>query len=293
METVPVSVVIPTYNRANLVKEAVESVLNQKRFQPLEIIVVDDGSDDDTEGVIRSIESELLVYFYQPNCGVSSARNKGICISQGEWIAFLDSDDLWLPDKLYYHWKFCISHPDFLISQTDEIWLRGNLWHNPKKYHKKPQGYCFEHLLERCLISPSAVMVHRSIFEKVGLFDENLPACEDYDLWLRIGYRYQIGLIDRKLIVKRGGRSDQLSSRIKALDKYRIEALRKLLTREPLNQTQIDQVIKVLKKKCEIYGKGCLKRGRREEAAYYFNLPDLLMRSLQSSKEIWIQRNPC
>ncbi len=293
METVPVSVVIPTYNRANLVREAVESVLKQKKLRPLEVIVIDDGSDDNTERVIKSINSELVVYFYQPNCGVSSARNKGICISQGEWIAFLDSDDLWLPDKLYYHWEFCLAHRDFLISQTDEIWLRNGLRHNPKKYHKKPQGYCFERLLERCLISPSAVMIHRSVFERVGLFDESLPACEDYELWLRIGYRYQIGLVDRKLVIKRGGHSDQLSSTVKALDKYRIEALKKLLIREPLSPVQINRVMEVLRKKCEIYGNGCLKRGRKKEAEYYFSLPELLMRSLQDSEKIRIQKSPC
>ncbi len=273
--SVPVSVVIPTFNRASLVREAILSVVHQKIVKPLEIIVIDDGSTDDTESVVRSIRGDI-VYIYQNNQGVSAARNVGICVSKGEWIAFLDSDDLWLPHKLYYHWNYCVNNPGIFISQTDEVWLRNGVRLNPKKYHKKPEGYCFERLLERCLISPSAVMIHQSVFEKVGLFNELLPACEDYDLWLRIGCRYEIGLVDKKLVIKRGGHDDQLSSTVEALDKYRIIALKSLLLKEKLDFPKVCQVIETLKKKCFIYGEGCRKRGRIEEAQYYFKLPELL-----------------
>ncbi len=280
-EVVPVSVVIPTYNRERFVVEAVESVLKQRFLRPLEIIVVDDGSFDATfENLRNYIKRGDIVYLWQENKGVSGARNRGIEASRGEWIAFLDSDDLWLPKKLYYHWLFCVSNKDILISQTDEIWLKDGRVLNPKKYHKKPAGYCFERLLERCLISPSAVMVHRKVFETVGYFDENFFACEDYELWLRIGYRFPIGFVDKKLVVKRGGHGDQLSYSIKMLDRYRILAIAKLILKEPLTSEQKGFALAELRRKCLIYGKGALKRGKEKEYAFCMALPDLVEKGL-------------
>jgi len=272
---VPVSVIIPTYNRQDFVKEAVASVLRQNEVKPQEVIVVDDGSTDDTEKALKDFGKEII-YFFQNNRGVSSARNVGICLAKGEWIAFLDSDDLWLPGKLREHWRFVQENSGILISQTEEIWVRRGVRVNPKKYHEKPEGMCLDRLVERCLISPSAVMIHSSVFERVGLFDETMPACEDYDLWLRIGCRYPIGLVRKHLIVKRGGHSDQLSSKIEALDKYRIYALKKLLTREELNNRYRQIVCEELRRKCLIFATGCIKRGKFEEARNYLSLPEKL-----------------
>lgn len=281
--TVPVSVIIPTYNRAYLLREALASVLAQKNVRPLEVIVIDDGSTDETFRVLEQFLSRIT-YFYQRHGGVSSARNRGVCISSGEWIAFLDSDDLWKPEKLSRHWDFVRAHPGILISQTEEIWIRKGQRVNPKKYHEKPEGFCFDRLLERCLISPSAVMIHRSLFDKVGLFDESMPACEDYDLWLRIGYRYPVGLLREPLVIKRGGHKDQLSSSVPALDRYRIKAIVKLLMKEPLSEEQRRQALDTLRKKCRIYAKGCEKRGRLEEARFYFSLPERLEESSEQPK---------
>lgn len=270
---VPVSVIIPTYNRAHFIIEAVQSVISQKEVQPQEIIVIDDGSTDNTAEVLEKFHSRIT-YVYQHHRGVSAARNRGVCLAKGEWVAFLDSDDLWHPQKLYYHWQFCEAHPHVFISQTDEIWLRKGQRLNPKKYHQKPQGLCFHRLLERCLISPSAVMIHTLVFDTVGLFDEFLPACEDYDLWLRIGYRYHLGLIKKLLIVKRGGHDDQLSICIPTLDRYRIYAIKKLLEKESLTQEQRGLAVETFKKKCKIYASGCEKRGRTEEARFYLLLSE-------------------
>ncbi|SFM66919.1 glycosyltransferase [Thermodesulforhabdus norvegica] len=272
--TIPVSVIIPAYNRARFLVEAIKSVLAQKFVRPLEIIVVDDGSTDETSRVVDSFIPQIT-YFYQEHSGVSSARNRGICISSGEWIAFLDSDDLWKPEKLFRHWAFILANPHLLISQTEEIWIRKGRRVNPRKYHKKPEGLCFERLLERCLISPSAVMIHRKLFDEVGLFDENLPACEDYDLWLRIGCRHPVGLLKEPLVIKRGGHEDQLSSSVPALDRYRIQAIVKLLIKEPLSKGQRQEALKMLEKKCRIYAAGCAKRGRTEEARFYLSLPEV------------------
>ncbi|MGC8720107.1 MAG: glycosyltransferase [Thermodesulforhabdaceae bacterium] len=286
VKTVPVSVVITTFNRARFVRDAVQSVLFQRMVKPVEVIVVDDGSTDNTFEVLSPFMPSLR-YIYQPNKGVSAARNRGIELSSGEWIAFLDSDDFWLPNKLAIHWQFCLENPHILISQTDEIWIRLGVRLNPKKYHEKPEGYCFEKLLERCLISPSAVMIHRSVFDRVGFFDERLPACEDYDMWLRIGYWSPIGLIEKKLVVKRGGHDDQLSHTIKALDRFRIFAMVKLLCKNHLSDTQKELVLTEISKKCRIYASGALKRGKMREYRFFLELPDMIKKgSIRSEEEL-------
>jgi hypothetical protein len=262
--TALVSVVIPTYNRSTLVREAIVSALTQEDVAP-EVIVVNDGSSDDTTSLLKSFGSAIRA-ISQPHGGVSAARNTGIRAAGEEWLAFLDSDDLWLPQKLRMQLAFLRGHPEFKICQTEETWIRNGRKLNPKKYHQKPQGYCFPLLLERCLISPSAVIIHRELFSEVGFFDESLPACEDFDLWLRIGYRYPLGLLEQPLTIKRGGRADQLSSTIPALDRYRIQALARLLQHEPLRPSQQELALRALKRKAHIYIKGCRKRGRNEEA---------------------------
>ena len=131
----------------------------------------------------------------------------------------------------------------------------------------------FEDCLPLCIVSPSAVMMHRSLFDLAGLFDEKLPACEDYDLWLRISCRYPIYLIDTPLIIKRGGHADQLS-KASRLDRFRIQALQKLLESDLLTESQYDKALQTLIYKCRIYSKGCFKHGRTQEADYYEKLPE-------------------
>jgi len=267
IETKPqVSVIIPTYNRAWIIEEAIDSVLAQD-YTEFELIVVDDGSTDHTSDVLDSYRNVIKV-FPQKNKGVSAARNRGIAEASGKFIAFLDSDDLWLPQKLTVQIEFFDQTPDALICQTDEIWIRNGLRVNPKKRHKKPSGMIFKPSLKLCLVSPSATMIHRGLFDRVGGFDETLPACEDYDLWLRISCRFPIHLIDTPLIIKRGGHDDQLSKRT-GLDKFRIKAIKKIIRSGLLSDDQRRVAVKTLKEKCNIYAAGCRKRGREEEAWYY------------------------
>ena len=261
-----VSVIIPTYNRSWIIKEAIDSVLAQD-YKEFELIVVDDGSTDHTSDVLDSYRNVIKV-LSQKNKGVSAARNRGIAEASGKFIAFLDSDDLWLPQKLSTQVEFFNKTPDALICQTEEVWIRNGLRVNPKKRHKKPSGMIFKLSLELCLVSPSAVMIKRSLFDRVGEFDETLPACEDYDLWLRISSRFPIYLIDTPLIIKRGGHDDQLSSRA-GLDKFRIKAIEKIIKSGLLSDDQHQAAVKTLKKKCDIYAAGCRKRGRIDEAQYY------------------------
>lgn len=266
-----VSVVVPTYNRSAFLKEAVASVLAQTTRAD-EVIVVDDGSTDETPSVLEGFGGAVRC-LRRENSGVSAARNAGIEAARGEWLAFLDSDDLWRPRKLEVQLAYLSARPDIKLCQVEEIWIRNGKRLNPKKYHEKPSGFCFPLLLERCLVSPSAVMIHREVFEEVGLFDESLPACEDYDLWLRIGCRYAMGLVEEPLVVKRGGHPDQLSSSIPALDQYRIRALEKLLRSGALGRDNQMLAFQELGRKCAIYADGCAKRGRNDIAEAIRGIP--------------------
>ena len=283
-ETNPlVSVIIPTCNRGWIIKEAVDSVLSQK-FVDFELIVVDDGSTDNTQDILNKYKNNIKVLKHN-NQGVSAARNKGIALASGRFIAFLDSDDLWLPDKLSMQVNFFNTNKEALICQTEEIWIRNNVRVNPKKRHKKLSGMIFEPSLCLCMVSPSAVMIKRELFEAVGLFDESLPACEDYDMWLRISCRYPVYLIDTPLIIKRGGHADQLS-RSSGLDRYRIQSLKKIIESNLLTDKQTMAAVKVLKEKCDIYANGCIKRGRKEKALYYNDLAGSCLARVTSPEKI-------
>ncbi len=266
-----VSIILPTYNRGWILDEAVNSVLDQD-YTNFELIVVDDGSTDDTRQILNRYGDRITV-IRQSNQGVSAARNAGIRLAAGDLIAFLDSDDQWLKGKLTRQVAFFKRYAEMLICQTEEIWIRNGVRVNPKKKHRKQAGMIFKQCLPLCLVSPSAVMIRKHLFDEVGMFDERLPACEDYDLWLRIAFRYPIGLIDEPLIIKRGGHMDQLS-RSPELDKYRILALKKVIDGDVLDPDQLEAAVQMLKKKCTIYGKGCRKRGRQAQAEHYFALAD-------------------
>ncbi len=261
-----VSVIIPTFNRAWILAEAIDSVLGQTRPAD-EVIVVDDGSTDGTQALLRRYEGRITV-LRQPNRGVSAARNIGWRRAAGALIALLDADDLWQPAKLERQVAFFETHPEALICQTEEVWIRRGKLVNPKQRHRKPSGWIFEPSLALCLVSPSAAMMRRELLEDMGGFDEALPACEDYDLWLRVSLRTPIHLIDEELVVKRGGHPDQLSA-APGLDRYRIQSLDKILTHENLSPGQARAAAAMLREKCRIYAAGCRKRGRAAEAQFY------------------------
>jgi glycosyltransferase involved in cell wall biosynthesis len=234
------------------------------------LIVVDDGSSDETPQMLLGYGSALRM-LRQDNRGVSAARNAGIAAARGELIAFLDSDDIWLPGKLARQVEFFRRHPEALICQTEELWVKNGCRVNPGRRHRKRGGMIFEPSLDLCLVSPSAVMLRRGLFDRVGIFDERLPACEDYDLWLRASCRFPVELIETPLIVKRGGHADQLS-RAWGLDKYRADSIAKLISSGMLTPDQRRAAEAVLRQKCEVYAAGCRKRGRHAEASHYEQL---------------------
>ena len=261
-----VSVIIPTRNRAALVEEAIDSVMAQ-RDCVLEVIVVDDGSTDDTVACLaaRRHQWDRLRWIAQPPRGVAAARNAGVRAAAGSWLAFLDSDDLWRPGKLAAQRALHRAAPDLLISQTNELWLRNGCRVNPCSYHRKPSGDIFLPSLARCLVSPSAVLMHRSVFESVGGFDESLPVCEDYDLWLRVASCVPVGLVSEPLVIKRGGHADQLSRRYWGMDRFRVAALVKLLAADMVSGERRRATVETLQRKCAILAHGAARRARVAE----------------------------
>lgn len=258
-----VSVIIPTYNRRERVLEAIDSVLSQS-YGSFELIVVDDGSGDGTREALKAYAGRLR-YIFQENQGPSSARNRGIREAKGELISFLDSDDLWLRDKLCRQVAFMEENPEARVCYTEELWIRNGRRVNPMRKHAKLSGDIFERALELCIVSPSSAMLRRELLLEVGGFDEELPLCEDYDLWLRIAKDHPFHLIPEALIIKRGGHADQLSRSTWGLDRFRVRAIVKLLGGGGLSEEKRTLAQKALERKCAILAEGCYKRGKREE----------------------------
>lgn len=262
-----VSVIIPTYNRANLIKRAISSVARQT-FKDLEIIVIDDGSEDDTDKIVQNIADSRIRYKKIDHSGVSRARNEGIKSSRGRWIAFIDSDDEWLDTKIEKQLKYLENHPQYLACHTDEIWIKDGVRINQGKKHKKYAGNFFLPSLKMCLISPSSIIIQRDIFTEIGGFDESFKYVEDYELWLRLTSKYEVGYINEKLVIKYGGHNNQLSSKIDGIEKYRMRALEKFIKNNHSNDLlkgHVDQAFKEYIRKFHIYSLGCLKRGKIKE----------------------------
>jgi GT2 family glycosyltransferase len=266
-----VSVIVPTYNRVGFVVEAVASVLSQT-YRDFEVVVVDDGSTDGTADVLKPYHGHIR-YVHQPHRGVSAARNVGIQFARGDYLAFLDSDDLWVRSKLDEQMAVVRQSPSCKLVYTDEIWIRKGVRVNQGKRHRKYSGWIFDKVLPLCIISFSSVLMEREVNNNVGPLDESFPVCEDYDYWIRVAARYSFTFLDKLLIVKRGGHADQLSKRYWGMDRFRIRALEKALTLGGLTELQRRQAVRELARKCRVYAAGCRKRGRKREAAWYEALP--------------------
>ncbi len=255
----PVSVIIPTHNRCASVCLAIDSVLAQT-LAPTQVIVVDDGSSDDTCAVIRQ-RFPRVELIQQQNHGVSHARNRAIEIASSDWVAFLDSDDLWFENKLQVQMHHINAHPEYSLCHCDEHWIRNGKRVNPMNKHQKRGGYIFEHCLPLCAISPSATLIHKKLFDEIGVFDESLPACEDYDLWLRICAKHPVLYVDQALLAKTGGHEDQLSRKHWGMDRFRLQALAKLLRSQTLTDEQSTLATQTFKHKYGIVLNGAIKRG--------------------------------
>ena len=263
IEEFKVSVVIPTLNRKNFLKKAIESVSKQT-FSPHEIIVVDNGSSDGTLEMINN-EYPSVKTFVQSIPGVSATRNLGIKMSEGNWVAFLDSDDQWHREKLKLQLESISQEEnEVFLSHTDETWYREEQIVNQKLKHRKRGGFIFEFCLPLCCISPSSSLVKKEIFDQIGFFDESLEVCEDYDFWLRYCSKYPVNFVEKKLTFKFGGHLDQLSKKNWGMDRYRISALEKLIGSNSLEKDQLEMTAKTLMRKISIIVNGAKKRSNQQ-----------------------------
>ena len=285
------SVIIPTYNRKQFLKIALTSVLAQT-FNDYEVIVIDDGSSDGTKEMfegrrMRNVgrgawdppsprlrrtgvgRGDKIRYIYQENKGPAAARNLGIKQAKGEFICFLDTDDRFREDKLKVTYDYIKNHPQYKIFHTEEIWYRKGALLTQRIYHKKPSGLVFENAVRMCSISISTAAIKKDVFNEVGFFDESMPACEDYDFWLRVTSKFRVFLIPYYLTIKEGGHIGQQSFKYPAMDTFRIYALKKILESGELSGDNFKIAAGELIKKCEIFIKGALKRGKIKEVKYH------------------------
>jgi len=226
--------------------------------------VIDDGSTDGTAPWLKK-EYPTVKLIEQANQGVSAARNAGIQQAKSDWIALLDSDDEWFPEKLERQVKELQKYPEILFCHTDEIWIRKGVRVNPMKKHQKFGGMIFRKCLDICRISPSSSLFSRTLLDDAGWFDETLPICEDYDLWLRITAKFPVLFINDPLIIKYGGHRDQLSRSVDGIEQYRITALEKILKGPNLTKTNRSAAVQMLIKKLNIYLTGLKKRGKARQ----------------------------
>ncbi len=279
-----VSVIIPSFNRAHTLERAVSSVLKQS-FSDFECIIVDDGSTDDTSNIIHQLQAqdERVKSIVSENQGVSAARNLGFSISCGQWIALLDSDDEWLPRKLEAQLELSKKKPEVPLIHGEEIWIRNGKRVNQKFKHKKVGGYVFKDCLPLCFISPSTALMKRSLYEEMKGFREDFVVCEDYELWLRVSSRYEVGFIEEPVIHKYGGHVDQLSFKYKAMDYWRVKAMEEIYRNRnyPLKQDEEVALVDILLEKCRILKIGYTKHNNLEHIPYI----DLLINEFSSIKE--------
>ncbi len=243
-----ITAIIPVFNRQEVIERSIRSVLAQTRL-PLELLVVDDASTDRTceivERCFASHQTSVLCRLIrlEKNQGVSNARNLAAREAQGSWLAFLDSDDEWLPEKLAWQWQKHEENALWPLIHGEEIWIRRGTFVNQKKIHKKSGGDQFERSLQLCVISPSATLLKKSVFFELGGFDNDFPVCEDYDLWLKLTSLYEIGFVDLPIIKKYGGHEDQLSHAYRAMDYWRVLSQMRIYKLRPELSSQKKQTL--------------------------------------------------
>ncbi len=263
------SVIIPTFNRAQFLIHAITSVLEQS-MQDFELIIINDGSTDETSTLLKKISnklnSEKLIIIDQANHGVSHARNQGLKVAKAKYIAFLDSDDRWHKDKLQKQYEYLLQKPDTKLLHSDELWIRNGKRVNPKKIHAKAGGDQFLRSIDLCCISPSSVVIAKEVLDEFNGFNEAYPVCEDYDLWLKITYKYSVDYIETPLISKYGGHDDQLSAKFKAMDFWRLKSLVQFLDKD-MEQQKRDYLEENIISRVNILRNGYSKYNRLKELA--------------------------
>lgn len=278
-----VSVIIPTYNRMDFLKSALASVESQT-YKNFEIIIADDGSTDGTKDYLKTVHHQYIGLKHTGKPGY--VRNMGFLSSRGEYIAFLDSDDLWKPEKLAAQVRFFMQNPDMFICHTREIWMRNGKIISQKKQKHKRSGFIFHDALIKCIIGPSTVMLKRELFKDSGMFHPGLEIAEDYELWLRITAKYPVGYIDESLVIKHGGHAAQLSGKYGHIEYFRIQALKHILEQDIFTRRQRHAALKEMIRKCRIYALGCFKRGKVLEAGIYRGFSEKYQKELENFPDL-------
>lgn len=287
-----VAAVIPVFNRANQLVRALESVRDQTRAVS-ECVVVDDGSENclsDARQFLEEFFPEGIWIVFPENRGVAAARNAGVAATSAKWICFLDSDDVWLPTKLEKQLAWHEVNPACRISQVEEAWIRDGAPVKKPKGWQPPHGKIFPTAVERCAISPSAVMMRRDLWAEHGGFDEEFRVCEDYELWLRIALREEVGLVNQgcPLIEKHAGHSDQLSL-ARAMDRHRVAILIRFLSERgsALSTEERSLVRQAIREKASIVATGGEKRGMEERAVLFRAIADAAGRDGQDLRDFY------
>ncbi len=198
-----ISIILPTYNREHLLGRSIQSVLNQT-YRDFELIIVDDGSTDNTEKLVRSFKKETINYIkHRENRGPATARNTGIKSASGEYIAFQDSDDEWLPEKLEKQMMvFKASPPDVGVVYTGFFqFINTRKRYIPPTKVVQKDGYIFANLMKDCFVSTQTTLVKRDCFIVTGMFDERFTPSEDWELFLRMSRQYQFRCVNEPLVI--------------------------------------------------------------------------------------------
>ena len=314
-----VSVIIPTYNYGHFLGEAIQSVLDQT-FTDFEIIIVNDGSTDNTNEVAESFTDPRIRYIYQENRGLSAARNTGIKASSGVYIATLDSDDMWLQQNLEIVVKRLDSHPDVgLVCSDLQVYddatgaILGRFWYDKRSHSrvnpKKAARFALQYLLHRgCFIAPQAILVRRTVFHEVGYFDESLRTHEDWDMAVRIVQRFPIETIDIPLVINRK-HGVSMQSNIERMYEGAIIVLNKAIHSYSLCSSDLKIVRRRLARTHFSYGKEMIVHGNiaagREKLlttirtnpwhirSYLYLAISLLGNNVISTIQSWKQRGKC
>jgi len=280
-----VSVVIPTYNRANLLLEAIDSVVRQS-FQDFEVVVVDDGSTDDTADRLAGLDIPLQHVRLPHNERPGLLRNHGISAARGEFIAFLDDDDLWHPDKLA-QLVALLDGDETLGFVYSDIYLlypdRSTAGPMLSPQHKQA-ALLFDHLLENCFIFPSSLAVRRRLFDRLGRFDESLATGEDYDLWLRLAYHSKAGYLPMPLAYIRRHPVSQSNRHASSVYQNTILVLERTMHTLPLTLRQRLRARRTLSNLYIRTGLAALKAGDAAAARRCF-VQSLRLNPLQ--RQIW------
>ncbi|MBN2618592.1 MAG: glycosyltransferase family 2 protein [Spirochaetales bacterium] len=272
-----ITAIIPTYNRKELLLRAIISVINQVEKVD-EIIVVDDGSTDGTEQLfpMRNIIYKKIEHTGYPG----RVRNIGVNLSTSQYIAFLDSDDEWLPYKIYLQKQFIINNPKCKILHGLERWIMNGKIVSQKKRKHKRSGNIFPDSLQGCIIGPSTVLMLKDLYLKYNGFKDNIEIGEDYDLWLRITNSHEIDYIEDEIIIKYAGHGDQLSFKYDYIEPFKIDVLEELINRYDLKDENRKLAIDSLVKKYDIVIEGCIKRRKIDAAKSYNNKKTLFLNSI-------------